>query len=536
MAGIWIIPQNLRTSYQSAPELEGSTLDSESLSQLCASSLTRRGKDQPPRSWLRLLKRERWMQLLSGRIYEPSRASRFVDAYAASLAVIPVREKALLASSAEPRTPAGSGHPLPEWSPSCAPTGVSLRTSRTTPIRDSASSDLSWKKWVTALRRVYSARRKSARLTGGSGCSSSQWPTTAAADSERGSKTYKRGNLTLRGAALQWPTPTQPYGSNQGGAMGREDQPNRPSLQTMAPQWSTPHSNCTTGPGTQGREGGLNLQTQVAVWTTPQVHDAQGPGEAARHGRFGTKHGGRNLNDQAALGRQAPRILTAGDGSLLPDEWTSSRLYLNPRFVCWLMGWPVEWTNSAPEEMGSWLFRQRTLLQSLLDDSEANSEDSAMSTKAADKPDSSPKVRTVQINALIHRALSAIAQSTRSAETPRDRMTIRDLIELAVLSAYPEIKTSVEGVITDPVIDPDADGSVWRSVTRAAWDLEFREMVRGSVIGTYGQEIKLDVLAGYVGGSAEALGSLREAIISFEKAGRYVRRNPLLQLPSENQS
>lgn len=28
-------------------------------------------------------------------------------------------------------------------------------------------------------------------------------------------------------------------------------------------QWATPHSNCTTGVGTQGRQGGANLQTQA---------------------------------------------------------------------------------------------------------------------------------------------------------------------------------------------------------------------------------------------------------------------------------
>jgi hypothetical protein len=35
------------------------------------------------------------------------------------------------------------------------------------------------------------------------------------------------------------------------------------------------------------------------MWPTPQAHDAH-PGNPARVGRFGTKHGGRNLNDWAA--------------------------------------------------------------------------------------------------------------------------------------------------------------------------------------------------------------------------------------------
>jgi hypothetical protein len=36
------------------------------------------------------------------------------------------------------------------------------------------------------------------------------------------------------------------------------------------------------------------------MWATPQAHDTS-PGNPARVGRYGTKHGGRNLNDEAAL-------------------------------------------------------------------------------------------------------------------------------------------------------------------------------------------------------------------------------------------
>jgi hypothetical protein len=37
-----------------------------------------------------------------------------------------------------------------------------------------------------------------------------------------------------------------------------------------------------------------------ATWPTPQAHDA-GIGNAARVGRYGTLHGGRNLNDEVAM-------------------------------------------------------------------------------------------------------------------------------------------------------------------------------------------------------------------------------------------
>jgi hypothetical protein len=67
--------------------------------------------------------------------------------------------------------------------------------------------------------------------------------------------------------------------------------------------------------------------------------------------------------------------LKGGLLSLLPEGWISSPLYLNPRFVEWLMGWPENWlcpelhesTSFAPAEMELWLSRQRRLLSGWLD-------------------------------------------------------------------------------------------------------------------------------------------------------------------------
>jgi hypothetical protein len=58
------------------------------------------------------------------------------------------------------------------------------------------------------------------------------------------------------------------------------------------------------------------------LWPTPQAHDAA-KGNSERVGRFGTKHGGRNLNDEVA---------TKGSGSL------------SPRFVEQLMGYEIDHT------------------------------------------------------------------------------------------------------------------------------------------------------------------------------------------------
>jgi hypothetical protein len=458
------------------------------------------------------------MQLLSGRICEPSLAASWVALWWTELSEgIPAKERASRASSAALMIPDGCGHMSPDSSESCAPSGASSRTSRTMPIRDSASSDRTWKAWVTTLRREYSQRKKSARLTDGSGCSSSRsvevWPTATATDCKAsGAAAYstdsgRHAGTTLTDAAVrtprwltphgmatmdhtghmgaggeldqqakrameQWPTPTLPYGTNQGGAAGRVG-PVRPSLEGLARQWSTPraspnenrntkpapsHGNghgrtlagdaltwvrnadesdsaapCSTpesisnnvptipGDRTSDHRGtsaqptpdcgpfwgtprvttnggssngqtygkGSWLEDQAAAWATPSVAASR---QSARVQPKPTK-AGNQLPDQAIswatpttrdgkdggspslvtptnslLGHQAPRMLTAGGASLLPDEWTFYRLYLNPRFVCWLMGWPAEWTNSALEEMESWLFRQRMQLTYLLRD------------------------------------------------------------------------------------------------------------------------------------------------------------------------
>lgn len=128
-------------------------------------------------------------------------------------------------------------------------------------------------------------------------------------------------------------------------------------------------------------------------WPTPQKHDAV-PGNPERVGRYGTKHGGRNLNDWAAKwptprssdgshgGRVTPRKSrnggnlieavakaqfatptkhgnynrkgaspTSGDGLATQVGGT-----LNPPWVEWLMGWPIGWSGLEPLEMDK--FRQ----------------------------------------------------------------------------------------------------------------------------------------------------------------------------------
>ena len=164
--------------------------------------------------------------------------------------------------------------------------------------------------------------------------------------------------------------------------------------------WPTPHVNSTTGPGTEGRQGGPNIQTAVVLagWPTPQAHDTTGRSKNQKE-IHGTKHGcaclvrsadlagwptpsahknTKNSKDpqklkeggvqtslaDAAWMAQTPqpmRLTTSGELLTGSSAGMESGGQLNPAHSRWLMGLPPEWDACAPTETPSMLKRRRSL-------------------------------------------------------------------------------------------------------------------------------------------------------------------------------
>ena len=128
---------------------------------------------------------------------------------------------------------------------------------------------------------------------------------------------------------------------------------------TLADQvkWPTPtQSDGTGGPGNSGREGGMNLRTAVALWPTPTVcgnynrkgaSATSGDGLATAVKQFPTPttrdhKGGANWANRQRDGKPRP----VGDMTL-PDVVEAQGGSLNPVWVCWLQGFPLNWFQAG---------------------------------------------------------------------------------------------------------------------------------------------------------------------------------------------
>lgn len=330
----------------------------------------------PPQHWPRAWKRATWLRRLSGLTSEPSALEHGVESWIASLRATRASPTVSPESAAGPTTTASSSTRCCVSSTSAGLIVCSERTSRGTRTDSLRLSSDHWSEWVTALRQESSLRPRSEQATGESGCSS--WPTAsvmltgeatdpevfAARQARAKAKGYNGNGCgpDLAMAAKMWPTARVERGGYTRDKGDPEQE--RPTLEGLAKQWSTPSAHDGRRPGadihsTQGR----NLNREAAQWPTPAARDHKGVNSTEHVETNGT---GRCHLDQLPNFVEhcfSPPVPATPDGpASLPQ-----RRVLSPQFVEWLMGWPIGWTDSAPVETGlsHWLLLMRGRLSTL---------------------------------------------------------------------------------------------------------------------------------------------------------------------------
>lgn len=292
----WLYLPSRLTSSACAPELEASiSASSLPLEMPPGLSVTLRGKPIVPASYRRAVKTGILTMRLSGLMCTPSIARRGVAAWISSLQAIRASPSPSQAGGKGSKMSATCGHKSCDISKQLSLPLFSVRTCPATLPWDLSKSAKTYRAWATALRQASSARLKSAHLTFASG--STFLPTPRAQDGKHAQAT--------------------------GWELGRHQSKDLLHVRVA----------------------------RQAMWPTPQAHDAQ-KGNPARVGRYGTRHGGRNLNDEVAM--WPTPLATEAVSSSGPNaaSGTIQSGLLNPMWVeSYLMGYPTGWTALGPLAM-----------------------------------------------------------------------------------------------------------------------------------------------------------------------------------------
>ncbi len=146
---------------------------------------------------------------------------------------------------------------------------------------------------------------------------SETWPR---AGTMRDGMCWERTTLVPRtdgtGYGLHVPTPRASDGPDPS-SHGRSWSATDYNLHNFVRLWPTPTQDSASQRKGRYKQGGLPLAAAVTMWATPQAHDST-TGNAKRVGRYGTKHGARNLNDEVAMW-PTPNVPNGGR-TMRPEE------------------------------------------------------------------------------------------------------------------------------------------------------------------------------------------------------------------------
>lgn len=340
---------------------EGLTSQWHLLSQTLHLCCTWKTKQQQPRFWLVALRKESCLPLTFGQISQNSmeesfeeRLTLFMEDSHASISHWPAN---VPGSPTEKRV--DSGESTPRSFAKCGPRGSLLKTFQG--CYQPQMEEWYWDnlpKWGS-MRSGELYRQKEWEPVI-SGREFSCWPT---------------------GETAVWATPQSrdeknPDQPSSGNYQRKVEKGYTIDLNSQSAAWATPSARDWKSGDASEETMGRNarpLNEQADHWTTPQSHDST-PGNPNRVGRYGTRHGGKNLTDDVTIWQSSPPAPTPPTGMIcwcgrhgcaLP----SHKRKLNPLFVEWLMGVPINFTSTigqiGSERWGIWFAQCRGRLRLL---------------------------------------------------------------------------------------------------------------------------------------------------------------------------
>lgn len=179
---------------------------------------------------------------------------------------------------------------------------------------------------------------------------------------EHWNKRQAKGGVSTPPLAMQaalWPTPRPAEADHAGRRKIMTS--SMVGLVETATLWPTPMA----GTETRSAQGGIQLKQTAFRWPTPAERDWKGPnGPDHLANGSGRKHLDQLPNFVRHCSPPAPAPSTSGGKS----SRTTRRL--NPRFVEWLMGWPLGWSEIGcalpATEWSRWLLAMHSSLCALL--------------------------------------------------------------------------------------------------------------------------------------------------------------------------